>query len=80
MQKLLVDAEPILLFEANSHRELSASLGALREVVPEVYRFARIARDERLAPLEQAIGTTNNYFAIPSWAAGRFGAVMNGLD
>jgi FkbM family methyltransferase len=72
MRKLLAEALPILLFEAASSRELAASVRALRELVPDAYRFARVAHDERLVPLDHSAGATCNYFAIPGWADDRF--------
>lgn len=74
MRRLLAEAQPILLFEAASPSELAANVAAVREVVPDAYRFARVTHDERLVPLEDAAGAeaTNNYFAIPEWASERF--------
>lgn len=72
MQRLLAEAQPILLFEAASSRDLAASIAMVREAVPDAYRFARVAHAERLVALDCAEGATSNYFAIPDWAGERF--------
>jgi FkbM family methyltransferase len=75
MRRLLAEAEPILLFEAASAETVAANFAAIREASPHAYRFARIAHDQRLVPLED-LDATSNYLAIPGWAAER----VRGLD
>ncbi len=75
MRRLLAEARPILLFEAASPAQLAANVAAIREAVPDAYRFVRIAHDERLVPFGESAGATNNYFAIPGWAGDRFRGV-----
>lgn len=69
---------PVLMFEAFDSRALDACLAALKEIAPTEYQFRRVRSSGPLADV-YATGSdmTSNYFAIPRWALGRFGALLN---